>query len=396
MTQKIGVEELLHLIPESKLNEFAVSTEVDHSVKKLKGHVLFKLLLYSVIKSDRVSSRVIEAFFNSRSFQFLADLPLHSKTRHSSISERLAHVEVNFFEEIYDYVVHELSTKYVAGNVQDQKIKRFDSTIVSLSSRLLHVGMSNDSRTGSSKRDNGRKQVKFTVGFDGLLPHEVDCYLEQNYLNENLALSETILNQKVPSEGITVFDRGLRGRKTFVLLCEENVKFVTRLDERLRYETIEVLNTQSFQTETLNIQQDLKVYLFTTNTKVKQPFRLIIASNRNTGKVLHFLTNIFECTTLEITEVYRKRWDIEVFFRFLKQEMNFSHLISRNENGIKVMFYLTMIASMLILIYRHVNQLTGYKIVKLQFVNELEFSLIKDIVILCGGDPQKLDYPIRR
>lgn len=396
MTQKIGVEELLHLIPESKLNEFAVSTEVDHSVKKLKGHVLFKLLLYSVIKSERVSSRVIEAFFNSRSFQFLADLPLHSKTRHSSISERLAHVEVNFFEEIYDYVVHELSTKYVAGNVQDQKIKRFDSTIVSLSSRLLNVGMSNDSRTGSSKRDNGRKQVKFTVGFDGLLPHEVDCYLEQNYLNENLALSETILNQKVPSEGITVFDRGLRGRKTFVLLCEENVKFVTRLDERLRYETIEVLNTQSFQTETLNIQQDLKVYLFTTNTKVKQPFRLIIASNRNTGKVLHFLTNIFECTTLEITEVYRKRWDIEVFFRFLKQEMNFSHLISRNENGIKVMFYLTMIASMLILIYRHVNQLTGYKIVKLQFVNELEFSLIKDIVILCGGDPQKLDYPIRR
>ena len=200
----------------------------------------------------------------------------------------------------------------------------------------------------------------------------------------------------MPSEGITVFDRGARGRKTFVLLCEENVKFVTRLDERLRYETIEVLNTQSFQTETLNIQQDLKVYLFTTNTKVKQPFRLIIASNRNTGKVLHFLTNIFECTTLEITEVYRKRWDIEVFFRFLKQEMNFWHLISRNENGIKVMFYLTMIASMLILIYRHVNQLTGYKIVKLQFVNELEFSLIKDIVILCGGDPQKLDYPIRR
>ncbi|MDO8336189.1 MAG: IS4 family transposase [Candidatus Saccharibacteria bacterium] len=396
MTQKIGVEELLHLIPESKLHEFAVSTEVDHSVKKLKGHVLFKLLLYSVIKSDRVSSRVIEAFFNSRSFQFLADMPLQSKTRHSSISDRLAHVEVSFFEKIYEYVVSELGRKYVAHSAQGQKIKRFDSTIVSLSSRLLHVGMSNDSRTGSSKRDNGRKQVKFTVGFDGLLPHQVDCYLEQNYLNENLALSETILNQRAPYEGITVFDRGLRGRKTFVLLCEENVKFVTRLDERLRYETIEVLSTVFPQTETLDIQQDLKVYLFTTNTKVKQPFRLIIATNRNTGKILYFLTNIFECTALEITEIYRKRWDIEVFFRFLKQEMNFSHLISRNENGIKVMFYLTMIASMLILVYRHVNELPGYKIVKLQFVNELEFSLIKDIVTLCGGDPQKLDYPIRR
>lgn len=396
MTQKIGVEELLGLIPESKLNELAVSTEVDYSVKKLKGQVLFKLLLYSVIKSERVSSRAIETFFNSRSFQFLANLPLQSKTRHSSISERLAHVEVSFFEKIYEYVVSELSSKYVADSTQGQKIKRFDSTIVSLSSRLLHVGMSNDSKSGSGKRDNGLRQVKFTVGFDGLLPHQVDCFLEQNYLNENLALSETILNQRAPYAGITVFDRGLRGRKTFVLLCEENVKFVTRLDERLRYETIEVLNTVFYQTETLDIQQDLKVYLFTSNTKIKQPFRLVIATNRNTGKVLYFLTNIFECSALEITEIYRRRWDIEVFFRFLKQEMNFSHLVSRNENGIRVMFYLTMIAAMLILIYRHVNQLAGYKIVKLQFVNELEFSLIKDIVTLCGGDPDRLDYPIRR
>ena len=396
MTQKIGVEELLGLIPESKLNELAVSTKVDYSVKKLKGQVLFKLLLYSVIKSERVSSRAIETFFNSRSFQFLANLPLQSKTRHSSISERLAHVEVSFFEKIYEYVVSALGSKYVAESTQGQKIKRFDSTIVSLSSRLLHVGMSNDSKSSPGKRDNGLRQVKFTVGFDGLLPQQVDCYLEQNYLNENLALSETILNQKAPHEGITVFDRGLRGRKTFVLLCEENVKFVTRLDERLRYEKIEVLNTVLYQTETLDIQQDLKVYLFTSNTKIKQPFRLIIATNRNTGKVLYFLTNIFECSALEITEIYRRRWDIEVFFRFLKQEMNFSHLVSRNENGIKVMFYLTMTASMLILIYRYVNELTGYKIVKLQFINELEFSLIKDIVTLCGGDPQKLDYPIRR
>lgn len=396
MKQKIGVEELLSLIPESKLDELAALTEVDHSVKKLKGHVLFKLLLYSVIKSERVSTRVIETFFNSRSFQFLTDQPPQSRIRHSSISERLAQVEVNFFVKLYEYVATELERKFVDKSTQTQKIKRFDSTIVSVSSRLLHVGMSNDSKRSLGKRDNGLKQVKFAVGFDGLLPQQIECYLEQNYLNENLALSEAILNQKAPHEGITVFDRGLRGRKTFLLLCEEKVSFVTRLDDKLRYETIQVISDKPVQTETLEIQQDLKVYLFTTDAKIKHPFRLIIAVNRKTGKVLHFLTNIFEFTAIEITEIYRKRWDIEVFFRFLKQEMNFSHFVSRNENGIRVMFYLTMIAAMLILIYRHINQLEGYKIVKLQFVNELEFSLIKDIVLLCGGDPQRLDYPIRR
>ena len=76
--------------------------------------------------------------------------------------------------------------------------------------------------------------------------------------------------------------------------------------------------------------------------------------------------------------------------------MSFSHLLSRTENGIKVMLYMTMIAAMLVLIYRKANAIDGYKIAKLQFVNELEFELIKEIVRLCGGDPAKLDvYPKR-
>ncbi|MEZ4890090.1 MAG: hypothetical protein R2779_05885 [Crocinitomicaceae bacterium] len=42
------------------------------------------------------------------------------------------------------------------------------------------------------------------------------------------------------------------------------------------------------------------------------------------------------------------RWDIEVFFRFIKQELNVSHLISLNKNGMQVMIYVTMIVAMLI------------------------------------------------
>jgi len=55
-----------------------------------------------------------------------------------------------------------------------------------------------------------------------------------------------------------------------------------------------------------------------------------------------------------------------------------------------------MIAAMLVLIYRKTNEMKGYKLAKLQFVNELEFSLIKEIVLLCSGDPARLDeYPKR-
>jgi len=397
MVNGIKAEELLELIPEEKLAEFAAETQVDYGVKKFTGHLLFKLLLYSVIKSNKVSQRVIESFFNSRPFQFLVNLEAGSRTRHSTISERLAHVDVAFFRRLHDFVVHELSERYQVQMPKGLPIKRFDSTTVSLSSNLLHFGMSNDDKAKTSKRANGLHQIKFSIGFDGLFASQVKCYTEQNYLNENLALSEAILTQKEPQQGIHVFDRGLRGRQTFALLTEQKVQFVTRVDAFPLHELIETLPVQNPLTPTLEILEDLKVYLFSTSGKVKVPLRMITAVRHDSEEALCFLTNIFDLPTDQITEIYKKRWDIEVFFKFLKQELNFSHFVSRTQNGIQVMLYITLIAAMLILIYRHINELKGFKYVKMQFVQDLEWSLIKNLIELCGGDPNRLDqYPLRQ
>jgi len=72
--------------------------------------------------------------------------------------------------------------------------------------------------------------------------------------------------------------------------------------------------------------------------------------------------------------IVRQPGNIEVFFRFIKQELNASHFLSVSENGIKVMLYMTLIASMLLLLYKKLNDL-GYKTAKWRFTKE------------CGGDP---------
>ncbi len=78
----------------------------------------------------------------------------------------------------------------------------------------------------------------------------------------------------------------------------------------------------------------------------------------NKGKVkrveneVYLITNDFELTAKQIAEAYKKRWDIEVFFKFLKQNLSFSHFISTSENGIKVVLYMTLITAMLVLIYK--------------------------------------------
>ena len=397
MKQKVSAESLIKLIPDELLEQLSAQTKVDYQVKKLKGSVIFKLLLYSILKTERISQRVIERFFNSRQFQFLADFDREQSTKHTSISDRLANIEVSFFERLHAYVVNELGSKYhIEETDRAHRIVRFDSTTVSCSAKLLSIGMKNDPARGSSPRANGLSQIKFSIGFDGILSSGVRCYTQQNYLNENLALSELILEQTDLDGQIAVFDRGIQGRKTLALFDELGIDFVTRLSDKPKYEVVESYRVDETFSGKLEIKADLDVHLFTQNSKVKTVFRLIEAIHLETQKPLFFLTNIQELSPAQVTEVYKKRWDIEVFFRFLKQEMSFSHLLSRTENGIKVMLYMTMIAAMLVLIYRKTNAMKGYKIVKLQFVNELEFSLIKDIVVLCGGDPAKLDdYPKR-
>lgn len=78
----------------------------------------------------------------------------------------------------------------------------------------------------------------------------------------------------------------------------------------------------------------------------------------------------------------------KVFLRFLKQELNFSHITSTSENGMKLMLYMTMITSMLVLIYKRANQV-GYKTAVRRAPFELNEFIIKLVVKHLGGDPEK-------
>lgn len=129
--------------------------------------------------------------------------------------------------------------------------------------------------------------------------------------------------------------------------------------------------------------------------KIETPLRLIKAVNIVTEEPIFFLTNISDLGTEAITEIYKSRWDIEVFFRFLKQELNLKHLMSYNENGIKIMMYMTLIAAMLVMAYKKENNLSGYKIPMMKFIQDIEGDFIKQIVAFCGGDPKKINelYP---
>lgn len=396
----ISVEKLLSYLPDSDLDQVGESSKVDYQVKRLHGKTVFKLLLYGLLTQKELSLRILETLFSSVRFQTFAHITDVTRTDHSSIADRLSTIKIDYFKTIFKQTSERMSQIFSAVELKQFKVIRFDATIISISSKLLKInGISCGHKNKSGDKD--QLYLKFTIGFDGLIPKEAVFQNEQTYVSDQIALGEVLSQAVVSEDEIIVFDQGVSSRKRFGEFKEQSKKFVTRTRSQEKHGTkykkvrdITVVEQgKEPQTDTLTMLADEEVYLYDENSrKTKFTLRLIKAVRRDTGNEIWFLTNIFDLSMQDITEIYRLRWEIELFFRFLKHEFGFTHLVSRNENGIKIMLYMYLIAIMLIYIYRKLNNIESFRIAKLKFVNEFDREILKTIIHLCQGKPELLDF----
>lgn len=92
-------------------------------------------------------------------------------------------------------------------------------------------------------------------------------------------------------------------------------------------------------------------------------------------------------TALEVADTYLRRWDIEVFFRFLKQEVGLRNLLAYNENGIKAVLYIRLLTATMLRIFMWLNKRKDYSIAKIEFADQVLWEIIEIIVKLSGGNP---------
>lgn len=388
MNKRVSVKSILGLIDDQLLDSLSETTGVDLNVKKLSGKVIFKLLLMTILDDSKASLRIMEKIYSSPKFKQYSGINKEESIKFNSLSERLSLIKTVYFEQIFTHLIRNYKNS-IGKDLDKHFIRQFDSTSLSLSGKLLKKGMVNGLK--NKQNEHTHKQIKFTVGLFDSLPSSIEFYNEQKHLAEDETLRQAVLNECIGSNEIAVFDRGIKARKTYQHFGQQNIQFVTRINPTKSINIIQQ-NTlpTNIETATLVIVSDEIVHLFyAKKMKLKEPLRLIKAISKDTNEVLYFLTNMVDLSATEITEVYRQRWDIEVFFKFIKQQLHFKHFFSYSENGIKVMMYMTMITAILLLLYKKQNTIAGYKIAKFCFVEELELEIIKEIVVFCGGDPSK-------
>lgn len=396
---KVCVNELLGFIPEALLSHLSTSTKVDHYSKVLHGKKVFYLLLYAILDNERLSQRTLEDTFNYSGFKTIFNLDESETVRRSSISERLSKIDASYFKEIFECMYDRFSESYSHKERDKYNLIRVDSTIVSETAGKLKEGID---------EKNGTKLLKFSVSFDGILPAGIEIFNTQSYASEEKALPEAILNhvkKDTEHRNIYIIDRGLQSTRTMKDFTQKNIKFVIRSKDNRKHEEIESLikENQDLDIGDNLLVKDSIINLYTgipinnkqgkihyREEKVENQFRLVVVKNKEQPeKYFTLITNDFELTAKEVADYYRRRWDIEVFFRFIKQELNVSHLVSMSKNGIEVMVYMTLIVAMLILMYKKANNL-GYKTAKRRFVMELRELITAIMITLSGGDPSKL------
>lgn len=395
---KITVGQILQFIPEALLTKLS-TTGVDRYTKVLHGKKMFYLLMYSIIENDRLSQRSLEDTFNGSIFKTLFDLDETERVRRSSISDRFSVIDPNYFKEIFEHIYEQFSSIYSQKESEGYNIIRVDSTIVSETAGKLTEGL--DYKTG-------KKHIKYTTLFDGILPCGVETFNTSKYSSEDLALPEAILKHVKKDNNhnnIYVIDRGLQSTQTMKKFNSKQIPFVIRAKNNRKINEIESLikSTDPKENDNYFLIKDSRVNLYTgkkihsktdktyyREELVKEDFRLIVVKTKGLeSKEFWFLTNDFDLSFEQVADYYKSRWDIEVFFRFLKQELNTAHLVSLNKNGTQVMIYMTLITAMLLLIYKKANNL-GYKTAKRRFNMELRNLAIAVLVALTGGDPNKV------
>ena len=396
----------------------SLSTKVDYCAKALSGERVFYLLVYAFyllvyafLAADEVSQRKLETVFNTDMFKTLFNISLDAKITHGSISTRLSKIDLTFFEKAYEVIYQRFSRMYTKEEALPMNLIRVDSSMVAETCNKLKKGFTVGKKPGGGK--NSRKQIKYTMAYDGFSAKLTEVFSDSTYLSEDMAMPE-VLTQLIKKdsnhENLYVLDRGFSSLENYDNVTEQRGKFVGRIKTNRKMEVVRSLMDETTDTDlrNLDLQDDIVVHLYDGKKKEfsKTEYRVIKARFKvprdttrpaNKGKVkrveneVYLITNDFELTAKQIAEAYKKRWDIEVFFKFLKQNLSFSHFISTSENGIKVVLYMTLITAMLVLIYKRENEM-GYTIGKFSFFMEMQDWVVKLMATLQNEKLNLLAY----
>jgi len=190
-------------------------------------------------------------------------------------------------------------------------------------------------------------------------------------------------------KGVTyLFDRGYLDYELFSHLTKEKVWFVTRPLKSLVIEVLEERAVEPAQRrQGLLYDQRVRLGQGTNTVELR---RVIYLDSR--GEKWAYLTNRFDLEPMLVVELYQRRWEVELFFWWIKRHLQLKHWYSENENGVLIQLYAGLISFILLKIYAATTSKGQLEKLRIGFLRQIRRHLF-DLVALSEIEAYLVSLP---
>jgi len=176
---------------------------------------------------------------------------------------------------------------------------------------------------------------------------------------------------------IVVDDRGYNDDRLFGRWCNEGVFFVTRMKRDALYEVVE--ERQPPQNRNIVADQTIRLIGVGAQDKCPDLLRRVEAVREDTGQTLVFLTKLNHLGASTIAAVYKDRWQIELLFKALKQNLKIKTFVGTSANAVKTQIW-TALISMLLLRYLQLSSRFGWSMANLVALLRMNLFTHRDLM----------------
>jgi hypothetical protein len=324
--------QLLQLFSRNEFQQEVEATQAEWHARGFASWDHFVAMVFGQL-ADSQSLREIEgglASCEGRLQQFGINVPSRST---------LSYANRNRPSQLFQNVFYRLSQRCRADLGEDRKTRfRFKNPLLSIDSSVVTLALEMFP-WAKWTRKKGAIKLHMTLDHAGYLP--------QALVITTGKYSEMAIARRAHYEPGTIvtMDRGFVDYRWFNRLNESGVFFVTRLKKDVPYEVVERRPALANK----GVVADERIQLTGKGSRKRYPYVLrLITFDTKEGERFVFLTNQMVLAASTIADIYKDRWQIETFFKLLKQNLRVKTFLGTSANGVWTQIWAAMIAMLLI------------------------------------------------
>lgn len=338
--------QVIKLLDKSRILQISRENGGERYTKRFNGWIHLVVMLYAIImRFDSLREITASLLTEARK---LSHIGITFKIGRSTLADANKRRSEAIFESIYrdTYATyrHVLSSDSRTGKTLQwmRRLQIIDSTTITLFSNLIFKGVGRHPKNGKKK---GGIKVHTVIHANEGVPS--DIRFTSAATNDSFMLKPSSLSKG----DIIAMDRAYIDYEKFEQLTEKQVIYVTKMKKSLKYE---ILGDTIYQTPEGVMEVRVQEVRF---TKKKQGGETIVHNARiityvdvRKHKLISLLTNDMEFDPSEIIEIYRRRWEIELLFKQIKQNFPLRYFYGESANAIKIQIWVTLMANLLLMV----------------------------------------------